>query len=147
VKIIDELTIKWDNAALELETYNGLKIYCSTKPYRDETIRMLNKIHHYDTLLYGIVNRKFKDKKDPEAEMTLRDIKKLEEEYTTKNFKAFIHRECNSVNEIEKNYGRYGGEKFEKEVRKLEKELAKYVLSITSRIDIIDEHIHHLKLN
>lgn len=147
VKIVDGLTLKWDNQAEELKTYKGLQTYCSTKPYRDKTIKLLNEIHHYDTLLYGIVNRKYAENEDEEARSTLKDIQKLEDEYTTKNFKAFIHRECNGVNEIERNYGKAGGATYEKEVKKLEKELSKYVESITERIDIIDEHIHHLKLD
>lgn len=144
VETVDALTLKWDNQALSLKTYMGLQTYCSTKPYRDETIALLNEIHHYDTLLYGIVQRKYAESEDQEAKLTLKDIKKLEGEYTTKNFKAFIHRECNGVNEIERNYGKAHGSTYEKEVKKLEKELRKYVESITERIDIVDEHIHHL---
>lgn len=147
VEIVDDLTITWDKEALDLATYTGLQQYCATKPYRDKTIKLLDKIHHYDTLLYGIVNRKFEADQDPEAEATLKDIRKLEADYTTKAFKAFIHRECNGVNEIERNFGRAGGEEYDKETKKLEKELAKYVESITERIDLIDEHIHHLKLD
>ena len=148
VRIVDDLTIKWDNEALSLNTYAGLQSYCSTKPYRDKVIQLLNDIHHYDTLLYGIVLKKLEDDKDDEeAKATLKDIERLEVDYTTQNFKAFIHRECNGVNEIERNYGREGGEQYDKEVKKLEKELVKYVESITSRIDIIDEHIHHLKFD
>ncbi len=147
VEIVDDLTLKWDEQAVELSTYKGLQTYCSTRPYRDRTVKLLDKIHHYDTLLYGIVSRKYKKGKDEEAQATLDDIEKLESEYTTKNFKAFIHRECNGVNEIERNFGREGGTQYEKEVKKLEKELSKYVESITTRIDIIDEHIHHLKLD
>ena len=147
VKIVDDLTIKWDEQALSMKTYEGLQRYCSTKPYRDKTIKLLDKIHHYDTLLYGIVSEKYSNSEDAEAQATLKDIEKLESDYTTQNFKAFIHRECNSVNEIERNYGRKGGSTYEKEVKKLEKELGKYVESITLRIDIIDEHIHHLKLD
>lgn len=147
VEIIDELTLKWDTEALTLKTYKGLQAYCSTRPYRDKTIKLLDQIHHYDTLLYGIVSRKYQSSKDEEADATLKDIETLEVEYTTKNFKRFIHRECNGVNEIEQNFGRAGGEEYNREVKKLEKELAKYVESITNRIDIIDEHIHHLKLD
>ncbi|MEP1093480.1 MAG: hypothetical protein ABJG78_00120 [Cyclobacteriaceae bacterium] len=147
VEIVDDLTVTWDKEALDLSTYVGLQYYCATKPYRDKTIKLLDKIHHYDTLLYGIVNRKFEADKDSEAEATLKDIQKLETDYTTKAFKRFIHRECNGVNEIENNYGRAGGEEYDRETKKLEKELAKYVESITTRIDIIDEHIHHLKLD
>ncbi|MEP5612306.1 MAG: hypothetical protein ABJP45_08650 [Cyclobacteriaceae bacterium] len=147
VEIVDDLTITWDKEALDLSTYVGLQYYCATKPYRDNTIKLLDKIHHYDTLLYGIVKRKFEVDGNQEAEATLKDIEKLEAEYTTKDFKRFIHRECNGVNEIESNYGRAGGEEYDRETKKLEKELAKYVESITNRIDIIDEHIHHLKLD
>lgn len=147
VKTIDDLTLKWDEEAVELQSYKGLQNYCAVKPYRDMTIKLLDEIHHYDTLLFGIVSRKYESSNDEEAQATLRDIERLETEYTTKNFKAFIHRECNGVNEIERNYGRAGGSQYEKEVKKLEKELKKYVLSITARIDIIDEHIHHLKLD
>ena len=147
VKIVDELTIEWDTQAEVLQTYKGLQQYCSTKPYRDKTIELLDQIHHYDTLLYGIVSRKYQNSDDQEAEATLEDIEKLEVDYTTKNFKAFIHRECNGVNEIERNYGRAKDAQYDKEVKKLEKELSKYVQSITQRIDIVDEHIHHLKLD
>lgn len=146
VSIVDGLTKRWDKEALSLKTYKGLQKYCSTKTYRDQTTDLLDEIHHYDTLLYGIVTRKFEVEQDEEAKATLIDIEKLEIEYTTKNFKAFIHRECNGVNEIERNYGRKGGSVYNKEVKKLEKELSKYVESITNRIDIVDEHIHHLKL-
>lgn len=38
VKIIDDLTIKWDEEAKDLETYEGLKKYCRDKAYRDNTI-------------------------------------------------------------------------------------------------------------
>ena len=86
VKIVDDLTIKWDNEAVKLQTYEGLQTYCSTKPYRDKTIKLLDKIHHYDTLLYGIVSTKYDADKDEEAKATLDDIDRLETEYTTKNF-------------------------------------------------------------
>lgn len=147
VMIVDDLTVKWDEQANRLKTYQGLQDYCATKPYRDRTIELLTTIHHWDTTLYFIVKNKYAESEDEEAAATLKDIERLEAEYTTQNFKAFIHRECNTVNEIERNYGRSGGKEYEKSVKVLEKELLKYVNSITERIDIIDEHIHHLKLD
>ena len=145
-KTIDALTIKWDKEAVELESYAGLGKFCSESRYRKEVISLLDEIHHYDTLLYGIVNRKFDANADAEAKATIDDINTLEVEYTTQAFKKFIHQECNSYNEIEKNLGAAKGKKYEKEVDKLEKELIKYVEEVTKRIDLIDEHMHHLHI-
>ncbi|MBV6647455.1 MAG: hypothetical protein KI790_18495 [Cyclobacteriaceae bacterium] len=145
VAIIDDLTAKWDAEALKMKTYDGLKDYCKIKPYRDKTVKLLNKIHHYDTTLYEIVTSKYDTNKDSEAKATIDDIETLEIQYTTKLFLKFLHQECNRFNEIENNLKRKGGSEYEKEVKALEKELSKYVLAITKRIDVIDEHVHHLK--
>jgi len=147
VATIDDLTAQWDKQALSLERYTGLKYYCTAEQYRDKIIKLLDEIHHYDTLLYGVVTRKYENNKDREAEITLKDIIKVEADYTTKSFKEFLGQECDGYAEIEENVGRESGSKYYKEVEKLEKELSKYVITITMRIDLIDEHIHHLKLN
>lgn len=147
VKIIDDLTIKWDKRASDLEKYSGIKYYCTAENYRVETIELLDKIHHYDTLLYQIVSEKYEDIKDKEARATLKDILTVETDYTTPNFKAFLGEECDRFNEIGEKYEQTSGSKFYDEIEKLEKELTKYIESITTRIDLIDEHVHHLKLD
>lgn len=147
VAIIDDLTIKWDKQAASLEKYSGMKYYCTSEVYRDKTIGLLDKIHHYDTLLYNIVTEKYKDVKDKEASATLKDILTVETEYTTPSFKAFLKEECARFTEIEEKYDKSSGSQYYKEVEKLEKELAKYVINVTNRIDLIDEHVHHLKLD
>ncbi|MFT5641956.1 MAG: hypothetical protein ACI9A7_002063 [Cyclobacteriaceae bacterium] len=143
---IDELTQLWDADAKKLYTYTGLEQYCKTKAYRDKTISTLNYIHHYDSVLYDIVSKKYDTNADKEAKATLEDIKLLEVEYTTKSFLKFLHKECGGYNFIESNLSapEYKSE-YNKEVARLEKELKKYVSSITKQIDIIDEHVHHLK--
>ncbi|WP_425391539.1 hypothetical protein [Ekhidna sp.] len=146
VKAVDDLTISWDNEAKKLQTYEGLGSFCGESAYRKKIIGMLDEIHHYDTLLYGIVTRKFEANQDPEAKATLDDIETLESEYTTKSFRRFIHQECNTYNDIEKNLGRAKGPEYKKEVKVLEDELKKYVVEITKQIDLIDEHVHHLHL-
>lgn len=146
VKIIDDLRYAWDEEAEKLETYQGLGDFCRNSIYRNKIIGMLDDIHHYDTLLYGIVTRKFNANKDPEAKSTIDDIETLEVEYTTKSFRRFIHKECNTYNEIENNLGAAKGSEYKKEVKELEIELKKYVIEITKQIDLIDEHIHHLHL-
>lgn len=145
-KTIDRLRYAWDEEAETLQTYAGLGEFCGKSAYRKEIIGMLDEIHHYDTLLYGIVTRKYNADKDKEAKATIDDIETLEVEYTTKAFKRFVHKECNTFNEIENNFGASKGEEYQAEVKVLEDELKKYVISITRRIDIIDEHVHHLHI-
>lgn len=146
VKIVDDLTARWDKQALQLETYSGLKYYCTADQYREKTIDLLDKIHHYDTLLYERVTTKYADSRDKEAAATLKDIITVEEDYTTANFKKFLQQECARFEEVEA-LSKSDGSKYYKEVEKLEKELVKYIEVITERIDNIDEHIHHLKLD
>lgn len=147
VKIIDDLTVKWDKRADELGKYTGLKYYCTSDFYRNETIELLDKIHHYDTVLYQVVSEKYAGSNDKEAKETLDEILTVETEYTTPNFKTFLSEECADYTEASEEYGTQSGSKFYKKVEKIEQELAKYVENITNRIDLIDEHIHHLKLD
>jgi len=147
VKIIDDLTEKWDKQAVDLSTYAGIKYYCTSDVYKEKTIDLLDKIHHYDTLLYQIVSEKYANVKDKEAEATLEEILTVETEYTTPNFKTFLQNECEQFEEIGEEYGTHSGSKFYKKIEKIEAELGKYVEKITTRIDLIDEHIHHLKLD
>ncbi|MEO1255741.1 MAG: hypothetical protein AAFY41_12800 [Bacteroidota bacterium] len=146
VKAVDDLRINWDNEAEKLQTYEGLGSFCGQSVYRKKIIGMLDEIHHYDTLLYGIVTRKYAATKDAEAKATLDDIETLEADYTTKSFRKFIHQECNTFNEIENNLGREKRAEYKKEVKALEDELVKYVKEITKQIDVIDDHVHHLHL-
>lgn len=145
VKIIDDLTIEWDGKAEKLKAYDGLGHLCREKVDRDATIKLLKDIHHYDSVLYNIVTTKYSKSKDAEAQKTLQDIQTLEADYTTKSFLRFIHKECGQFNEIENNYGKKGGAEYQKAIKVLEKELGKYVKAITKQIDIIDEHVHHLR--
>ncbi|MEQ8580177.1 MAG: hypothetical protein RIC30_06395 [Marinoscillum sp.] len=142
VTIIDDLTIQWDNSAEKLRTYEGLMDYCRNKAYRDNTILLLKEIHHYDSSLYRIVQSKFKTSEDPEAKATLDDISTLETDYTTGAFLAFLRQECTSLNDNERNKTM---DDYKKVAKELEKEMRKYVEAITKQIDVVDEHIHHLK--
>ena len=145
VTIIDDLTVKWDQTSLQMRTYQDIHNFCATDDFRMQTIALLDTIHHWDTTLYFIVQSKYENDKDPEAEATLQDIEMLETEYSTINFKEFIQQECTMLKVIEDHFDPETVKSYEKEIRKFEKELDKYVTSITSRIDIVDEHIHHLK--
>ena len=142
VTIIDNLTIQWDNSAEKLRTYEGLMDYCRTKAYRDNTILLLKQIHHYDSALYKIVQSKFQTSEDPEAKATLDDISTLETDYTTGAFLTFLRQECTALNDNERNKTM---DDYKKVSKGLEKEMKKYVEAITKQIDVVDDHIHHLK--
>ena len=147
VAIVDDLRYKWDKEAVDLGRYIGLKYYCTADVYRDRIITLLDKIHHYDTLLYGVVNRKYESTKDKEAKNTIKDIITLEADYTTLSFKEFLEKECGEFKEAEDNLSKASGSKYYDEVARIEKELGKYVKSVTQRIDIVDDHIHHIKFD
>ena len=147
VEIIDNLTVKWDETAIRMKDYQGIQNFCASKEYKKNTIQLLDDIHHWDTTLYFIVQEKYADTQDEEADATLRDIETLERDYTTENFKLFIQNECTMLKVIEDHFDPQTIRSYEKEIKKFEKELVKYLNSITSRIDIIDEHVHHLKLD
>ncbi|WP_436516587.1 hypothetical protein [Ekhidna sp. To15] len=147
VKVIDALTVQWDETAIALKDYQGIQNFCTSETNRKKTIKLLDQIHHWDTTLYFTVQSKYEGTQDAEAEATLKDIEKLETEYSTQNFKTFILDECTMLKEIDDSFDKQTVKQYEKEIKKFEKELVKYLNSITYRIDIIDEHIHHLKLD
>jgi len=144
VAIIDDLTVRWDETAIKMKNYQGIQEFCLTEDFRANTLDLLDNIHHWDTTLYFTVQEKFDTNQDKEAAATLRDIEKLETEYSTENFKQFITDECSALKVIQENFDKEAVKQYEKDIRKFEKELVKYLNSITYRIDIIDEHIHHL---
>ena len=90
VAVIDNLTVRWDQGAINLKTYQGIHEFCLNASYQAETIDLLDAIHHWDTTLYFIVQKKFDTSKDKEAAATLADIEKLESEYSTVNFKIYF---------------------------------------------------------
>jgi len=144
---MDELTAKWDTEAEKLSTYAGLSQFCTSAAYRNDVISTLKGIHHYDSMVYDIISKKAKyGNASDEIKKTLKDIEKVQTEYSMKSFLVFLSEECKARSEIEKNAKQTGEDK-DAEVYVLETELAKYVKHITKQIDLIDDHIHHLNIN
>lgn len=149
---IDSITYKWDLEADKLATYEGLLKLCNDKEYRVEIFHLLDKIHHYDTVLNTILSKM--SKKDyshhekKEIKKTLKDISKLEKGYSTKDFVHFMHKECDEATEIEKEYEEtingVAGNSYSSKTYVLETELYKYVTHVTARVDKIREHVHRL---
>lgn len=145
VQIMDYLRGDWDAKVEFLKTFDDLQNLCRNRPFRVDLIGLLDDIHHYDTTLYNTVNQKYYQSSDPEARATLDDIETLERDYTTINFRDFVHKECSEYNFVESNFD-HAGDDYESEKKRVEIELNKYLVAITWQIDIIDEHAHHLNL-
>ena len=141
---IDDLRYQWDDEAVNLESFEGMEKFCHEKKYKKEITDLLNSIHHYDTLLYGIVTEKYSQTEDLQAKEALNDILLVESEFTTLNFLDFLEEECVKVVKVEKNIKKHDDD-VDSKIRKLEKELFKYIDSVTERIDLIDENVHHLR--
>jgi hypothetical protein len=144
VKIIDNLRFEWDDEAINLESFEGMEKYCHEKKYKRGVIELLNTIHHYDTTLYFVVTSKYDESKDAQAKETLNDILIVESKYTTPNFLEFLSQECVKVKTVER-HQRSSHHDSPDEIEDLEKELIQYIEAVTTRIDLVDEHIHHLK--
>lgn len=145
VEIIDDLRAQWDLEASNLKTFDGVLKYCRTKGYRDQTVQLLTTIHHYDSVLYSIVKTKYANTDDDEVKSTLEAIIVLESEYDTKAFLNFLRRECTAINDLQRNKAFMDDDEWSEEISIFEKDLVKYVLAITNQIDMVDEHVHHLK--
>lgn len=145
---IDEVTYDWDLEADKLATYDGLLFVCGNQEYRTKIIKLLNDIHHLDSVLYDVLLKVSRTSTDKEVKKTLKDIKKFEEEYDTKSFVHFMNAECKAAREIEKNAddtrNEVGLNSYSGQVYVLETELFKYVKHVTQRVDKIRLHVHHL---
>ncbi|MEP0985261.1 hypothetical protein [Ekhidna sp.] len=145
---VDQITYDWDLEADKLSTYAGLQQLCSDTEYRSKILMLLDQIHHYDTVLYGVLIKLSRTSTDKEVKKTLKDIKKFEEEYDTKSFVHFMNEECKAMREIEKDSeataNDVGINSYSGQVYLLETELYKYVKHVTARVDKIRVHVHHL---
>lgn len=145
---IDKVTYSWDLEADKLATYEGLLSVCGDKEYETKVVNLLNEIHHLDSILYDVLVKLSKTSSDKEIKKTLKDIKKFEQEYGTKNFIHFMSEECIAAGEIERNAedtrNEIGETSYSGQVYILETELFKYVKHVTQRVDKIRIHVHHL---
>lgn len=148
---IDEITYDWDLEADKLSTYSGLQELCTEEAYRVRILKLLDQIHHYDTVLYGILVKLSRTSDDREIKKTLKDIKKFEDEYDTQSFVHFMNEECKAMRDIERHADEttndVGINSYSGQVYILETELYKYVKHVTARVDKIRLHVHHLSKN
>lgn len=145
---IDELTFKWDNEAVTLQTYSGLTQFCEDKDYRYEIMGLLRDIHHYDSVLYERAKKASQVSSDRELKKLMKDIEDFEKDYSMRDFIVFMKKDCRARSEIERNSeelrSNVAEESYDNQVYIIETELHKYVKHITKRVDKVREHVHHL---
>lgn len=149
-KAIDDLTFRWDNESIPLNSYEGLMKFCSDAEYRNDIIKLLNDIHHYDSVLYQRLVKASHYSHDKEIEKTLEEIKSFEKEYSMKKFLHFLSEECHDEKDIEKHAEELkndiGMNSYDGQIYIIETELNKYIKHITKRMDNIRDHVDHLHI-
>lgn len=150
VEKFDDLVTRWDLLSADLGSYEGLNKYCTQRQYQEDVLKILNEIHHYDSLLYDRVSKKARFNKSHELKKTLQQIEEFEEEYKSPSFISKLHDECVGRREIEKDSKELRSDiamnSYDGQVLILEADLHKYIVHITKLVDHIKEHIHHLHI-
>ncbi|MFY0690040.1 MAG: hypothetical protein JXQ90_22905 [Cyclobacteriaceae bacterium] len=147
-RTLDQLTFTWDNEAISLSTYEGLRKFCQDETYRVDVIQLLNEIHHYDSILYQRALVAKTKSSDREIVKLIHEIESFEEEYSSKKFIHFLHQECNAQKSLEKDSDNLkrdiGQDSYDSQVYLIEVEIQRYVKHVTKRVDSIKKHINHL---
>lgn len=147
---LDQTTFNWDLLSSELQTYEGLKKYCNDDEFKKEVLNTLENLHHYDTIIYNVLVKKFRVHKTKEIEKTLEEIKLFETEYSPEKFIYFLGKECKEERYIEhhkkETIHEIGAESYDGQIAILENQLFRYVKHVTKIVDHIKDNAHHLHL-
>ncbi len=147
---LDQATEKWLTISEEIKTYEGLKKYCLNQEFNDNVLNTLNTLHHFDTVIYNVLVKKYRVNKDHEIKKTLDEIKEFESEYNPSKFAHFLNEECGARRHIEHDKKEtihdIGAESYDGQIELLETELYRYVKGITKVAERIKNHSHHLHL-
>ncbi len=149
VKRFSDLTNRWFLISYDMNTYEGLKKYCSDENFRANVMDILDQIHDYDSMLYKKVAQKaMVEGSNHEIKKTLKQIEEFETKYNADNFYKKLREECHAQRQLEKSYKEtkndIGENSYDSQVIVLEADLKKYVRNISRLMDHIKEHIHHL---
>ena len=151
IQHFDELDRDWHGIEPTLDNYNGIHIYCSQESYKEIVMNVLERLHHYDTVIVNKVNDPHYLIPDRERKKVLKEIRKFEEEYSIPNFINQLDQECEDRKAIEreKKYTRrdFGEESYDGQKLVVEEEIKKYMSHITDKIDYIDKYLHHLHIS
>ena len=144
----DKITKEWTAIAKEFGSYKGLTKYCSEREFRNEVDALLGAIHHYDTLLYGILINKTLHTSNPELKITIREIEKVEKDFKPKNFHEHLNQDCRHRRKLERNKEKTKNDmhiySYDGQVLIIENDIRQYVQRITRLVGLIHKHAFHL---
>ena len=150
VSQFDKISYQWDTMAENLEQYEGLSAFCVEATYRTEVIKLLEEVHHMDSLVYWKLKKIARQKGNREIRKTIKQIEALEAEYSIKEFTKFLHVECKDRRALEKERdelkGNLGQDSYGGQQQIIESTLHRYINNVTYLVDHIRKHIHHLHL-
>ena len=144
----DHLTAQWLEVSGVLKTYSGLATFCKDTEYSTHAVKILETLHHYDSLVLDIMltNSISHDENDKEYKKTFKDIEKFETEYGIKAFIGFLKESCNTRKDLEKNKKELmkdsGMYSYDGQLLVLETQLRKFLLHIDKQVISIDDHVH-----
>ena len=145
----DKVVKEWDEVAEYLGTYDGMLSYCEVEEFQDRVDGLLGEIHHYDTLLYGVLQyKKHHNHNSRELRKTLAEIEKVEHKYNPKNFHRHLNEDCRSGKSLERNRKKLANDihmnSYDGKTLILDNEIHTYIRHITHLVDLVDKHILHL---
>ncbi len=150
VKHFDELDAEWHTLDGVLDDYDGIKNYCKDQSVKDKVTTILEKLHHYDTLIIQKMNDPSYVIDNKERNKILKQIRKFEEEYSIPNFLKKLKQECHErhVTEHDKKYTKndFADNSYDGQRYIVEQEIKKYMKHITDKIDHIDKYLHHIHI-
>ena len=146
----EDLTAQWLEQSDILHQYEGVDSYCQEPEFRNSVNTVLDAVHHYDSLIMQKLN-------DPvlalsvdykEQKKTIKDIAKLELEYSTQDFIEHMREACVFRNEIEADAENLkknsGAESYDAKVLVLETETQRYLNHIDKLVTKVEDHLHYL---
>lgn len=146
----EELTLEWLEVSGAIQGYSGLSEFCVTPDFRTYAVDILERLHHYDSVVMDFL-------RDPQAEVmigqaeydkVLKEIGKFESKYDIRSFISFLQESCITRNQLEKNrkdlVHANGADSFDGQVLILVTDISKFLRHIDKRIVSIDEHLHRI---
>ena len=145
----NQVVQEWGIISATLGSYAGLERYCDDRNYRNDVDALLGAIHHYDTLMYGIIRKMaLCSAPMPSFKKALREIEKVEEEVSLEDFHKHLNDDCRHRSVIERDRKKIRNDlhinSYDGQVLIIENDIRQYVEKITHVIELINKHAFFL---
>ncbi len=147
-KQYEYLTDKWLEISDEIKEYKGLSNYCNDPDYQQNSINVLESLHHYNAVVFEILKDTTTDKYSGQKafKSTLKDIEKFESSHESEKFISFMDDNCDYLQGLEKNRMNLLKQSqmysFDGRIYILETMLYRFMKRIDKKVVSIDDNIH-----